>query len=79
MTRRGRRVGLPLPALLLAGIAISFFALPLVGLLWRAPWSSAWSYLTGDTALTALRLSLVTSLCADEFLSACIARPPVWH
>jgi molybdate transport system permease protein len=33
----------------LAAIAVAFFALPLVGLLWRAPWSSAWSYLTDDT------------------------------
>jgi hypothetical protein len=42
--------------LALAGIAIAFFALPLVGLLWRAPWSSAWGYLTDDDALTALYL-----------------------
>ena len=52
--RHGRRLAMPWPAVVLAGIAVAFFALPLVGLLWRAPWSSAWTYLTDDTALTAL-------------------------
>ena len=41
--RRGRRSALPAPVLALAIVAIAFFALPLIGLLWRAPWSSAWS------------------------------------
>ena len=62
--RRGRRVGLPAPVLLLAAIAVVFFALPLIGLLWRAPWSNAWQYLTQDDALTALRLSMICSLWA---------------
>ena len=38
---RSRRVGrerLPWPALVLACVAVAFFALPFVGLLWRAPW-----------------------------------------
>ena len=48
----------PAVVLVLAAIAVAFFALPLVGLLWRAPWSNAWEYLTTDEALTALRLSL---------------------
>ena len=45
MSRRssGRRLAMPLPALVLAGIAVAFFALPLVGLLWRAPWGNAWT------------------------------------
>ena len=64
---RRRRVGrerLPATALVLAGIAIVFFALPFVGLLWRAPWGDAWSILTSDSSLTALRLSLWCSLWA---------------
>ena len=64
---RHRRVGqerLPVPALILAVVAIAFFALPFVGLLWKAPWGDAWSILTSDSALTALRLSLWCSLWA---------------
>ena len=30
---------MPAAALLLAAVAVVFFALPLIGLLWRAPWS----------------------------------------
>ena len=48
--------------LALAVIAILFFALPLFGLLWRAPWSKALHYLDDHQSLTALRLSLQTSL-----------------
>ena len=58
------RERLPWPALVLASIAIAFFALPFVGLLWRAPWGDVWSILTSDSALTALRLSLWCSLWA---------------
>jgi molybdate transport system permease protein len=74
---RARRVALPFPALALAAVAIGFFALPLVGLLWRAPWSNAWTYLTDDTARTALRLSMVTSLCATA-LSVVFGVPLAW-
>ena len=62
-----RRVGrerLPLPALILAIVAIAFFALPFIGLLWKAPWGDAWSILTSHSSLTALRLSLYCSLWA---------------
>jgi molybdate transport system permease protein len=62
-----RRVGqerLPLPALVLAIVALAFFALPFIGLLWRAPWGDVWSILTSDDALTALRLSLWCALWA---------------
>ena len=62
--RRAGRPRLPLTALILAGVATAFFALPFLGLLWRAPWGDAWSILTSDSALTALRLSLWCSLWA---------------
>jgi molybdate transport system permease protein len=75
--RRGRRAGLPAPALVLAIVAVTFFALPLIGLLWRVPWSDAWSYLTTDEALTALRLSMVCSLWAT-FLSVLFGVPLAW-
>jgi molybdate transport system permease protein len=64
---RHRRVGqerLPVPALVLAIIAIAFFALPFVGLLSKAPWGDVWSILTSDSVVTALRLSLWCSLWA---------------
>jgi len=64
---RPRGVGrerLPAVVLVLAITAIAFFALPFVGLLWRAPWGDVWSILTSDSALTALRLSLWCSLWA---------------
>jgi molybdate transport system permease protein len=47
-----------------AVVAGLLFALPLLGLVWRAPWSSAGRELTGGAALDALRLSAVTSLAA---------------
>ena len=79
MTRRsrGRRLAIPLPALVLAGVAIAFFALPLIGLLWRVPWSDAWTYLTDDSSVTALRLSMVTSLSAMA-LSILFGVPLAW-
>ena len=47
--RLGRRSDrLPWPALLLAVIAISFFTLPLAGLIWRAPWPDAGRIPHGD-------------------------------
>jgi molybdate transport system permease protein len=63
--------------LALAIVAIAFFALPLIGLLWRAPWSSAWTYLTEDAALTALRLSMICSLWATG-LSILFGVPLAW-
>jgi molybdate transport system permease protein len=64
-------------ALALATIAVAFFTLPLVGLMWRAPWSNAWGYLTSDSATTALRLSLVCSSWATA-LSIVFGVPLAW-
>ncbi|HQY13798.1 MAG: molybdate ABC transporter permease subunit [Actinobacteria bacterium] len=75
--RRGGSPRPPAPVLALAALAILFFALPLVGLLWRAPWSNAWGYLTDDNALTALRLSLICSLWATA-LSVLFGVPLAW-
>ena len=77
--RNRRRTGdrLPLPALLLACIAIAFFALPFAGLLWRMPWSAVWDTLTADGVGTALRLSLICSLWATV-LSALFGVPLAW-
>ena len=75
--RRGARTTLPWPALVLAIIAVAFFAHPLLGLLWRAPWSNAWSYLTAHDSLVALRLSLWCSLWATV-LSLLFGVPLAW-
>jgi molybdate transport system permease protein len=42
----------------LAGVAVAFFALPFLGLLWRAPWGQAWDILTQPSVRTALWLSI---------------------
>ena len=74
--RRARRAPPPI-AFAVGGIAVLFFALPLIGLLERAPWSSIWSDLTADTTLHALRLSLVCSL-ATTALSLMFGIPLAW-
>jgi molybdate transport system permease protein len=63
--RRERSLTRP-PAIALVGAAlgVAFFAVPLLGLLWRAPWSSAWDVLTSPETRQALKLSIETSLAA---------------
>jgi len=61
----------------LAAIAVLFFALPLIGLLWRAPWSHAVDYISDDSSLTALKLSLICSLWATAF-SILFGVPLAW-
>ena len=75
--RRGKQVSLPVPVLIVAGVAGLFFALPLIGLLWRAPWTRAWGYLTEHDSLLALRLSLICSLWATV-LSIAFGVPLAW-
>jgi molybdate transport system permease protein len=60
-----------------AALAVLCFAVPLVGLLWRAPWSSAWSVLRSYDALEALRLSLVTSIAATA-VALVLGVPLAW-
>jgi molybdate transport system permease protein len=59
--RLRRTQGAPTAWLVAAGIAIVFFALPLVGLLLRVPWLAVPSILTRPAVLTALALSLVVA------------------
>ena len=75
--RRVRRSRIPWPVFALALIAIVFFALPLIGLLWRAPWGDVWQYLTDETTRTALRLSIVCALWATG-LSIRFGVPLAW-
>ncbi len=71
------RERLPWPALTLAVVAIAFFALPLLGLLWRAPWRQAWSVLSDPNTRRALRLSLLCSLWSTAF-SLVFGVPLAW-
>jgi molybdate transport system permease protein len=67
----------PLVALVIATIALAVVAVPLVGLVWRAPWSSVGDVL-GDSAIrTALRVSLVVSLGASVVALA-LGLPLAW-
>jgi molybdate transport system permease protein len=68
---------MPVPAVVLASIAIAFFALPFIGLLWRAPWRDAWSLLRSSDALDALWLSIECSLWSTA-LSILFGVPLAW-
>jgi molybdate transport system permease protein len=71
------RAGLPFPIAILAVAGIALVALPLVGLLIRAPWSEAARVLRSGFALTALRLSLEVSVAASA-LSLILGFPVAW-
>jgi len=58
-------------------IAVVLFALPLVGLLWRAPWSSLTDVVADPAVRTALRLSLVCSLSATA-VAVALGVPLAW-
>jgi molybdate transport system permease protein len=62
-------------ALAVAGVL--FVALPLVGMLVRAPWGSARSIITSPVAMDALKLSLVVSLSATA-LTLVLGFPLAW-
>jgi len=67
----------PLLVALAAACALAFFALPLVGIVQRADWSSIWSDLSSEQARSALRLSLLCSLAAAG-LSVVFGTPLAW-
>ena len=61
----------------LAAVGALLLALPVLGLVWRAPWSSVTDVLGDDAVRTALRLSLVASLSATA-LAAVVGLPLAW-
>jgi molybdate transport system permease protein len=69
--------GRPVAALALGAVAVAFLALPLVGLVWRAPWSALPRELNDPAVTTALRLSLVCSLGA-ALLAVILGVPLAW-
>ncbi len=58
-------------------LTVAFFAVPFIGLLWRAPLGDAWSILNSDSSRTALRLSLWCSLWATA-AAAVFGVPLAW-
>jgi len=72
-----RRDRLPAPVLALAVVAIAFFSLPFVGLLWRMPWSTLVDVLRQPGVRTALWLSIRCSLLATA-LSLVLGVPLAW-
>ncbi len=75
--RRRGQTPIPAPAVALAVVAIAFFALPFLGLLWRAPWGSALDILRQQSVRQALWLSLRTSLAATV-VSVLFGVPLAW-
>jgi molybdate transport system permease protein len=67
----------PRPIAVPAALAVALLALPLVGLLQRAPWSSIIERLTSPEILDAIRVSLVVSLSAAA-LCLVLGLPLAW-
>ena len=67
----------PRPILLPAAIAVALLALPVVGLLQRAPWSTIVERLTSPEILDAIRVSLVVSVGAT-MLCVLLGLPLAW-
>lgn len=67
----------PLLLILLGGLAVSLFALPLVGLLWRTQWTELSSLMTRTVVVDALRLSLISSIAATA-LAFVLGVPLAW-
>ena len=72
-----RREGAPPAAVVVASIGAALFVLPLVGLLWKAPWGGLVQALVAPEALAAMRLSLVCSLAATA-VSVVLGVPLAW-
>jgi molybdate transport system permease protein len=68
----------PPTTILVAGVlAASLFVLPLLGLLWRTPWSRLTDLYTSDIVLDAIGISVVTSL-ASAVVSVVLGVPLAW-
>jgi molybdate transport system permease protein len=67
----------PLLFVVLATVGAAFVTLPLLGLLFRVPWSSAWTTLRSPASTEALRVSLVVSVAATV-LAFVLGVPLAW-
>jgi molybdate transport system permease protein len=67
----------PAPIVVLAAIGVGLIALPLLGLAIRVPWGRIGDSVSEETALTALRLSIVVASAA-ALLSLALGFPLAW-
>ena len=74
--QRGRRKA-PIAIVVWAALAITFFSLPFIGILVRAPWSDLPDVVTDEAVRRALWLSLRTSLIAS-LLAGVLGVPLAW-
>jgi molybdate transport system permease protein len=72
-----RRERVPIAAAIVAAVGAALFILPLLGLLWTAPWADLGHALFEPAALMAMRLSLVCSLAATA-VSIVLGLPLAW-
>lgn len=77
MSRRRRPPRTPWVLLPFAVAAVAFIALPLVGLLQRAPWSDLGDLVTEPVVTDALRLSIVSAFAATG-ISVLVGVPLAW-
>ena len=75
MTHTGGHV--PVAVVVPAALGVAVFAVPLAGLLWRAPWAEVASQLGDAEVRQALTLSVTTSLAATA-VSAVLGLPLAW-
>lgn len=61
----------------LAGLGLALFALPLIGLLGRVPWTDLPALLTSEVVTDALRISLIASILAT-MVSLLLGVPIAW-
>jgi molybdate transport system permease protein len=76
-SRRRLRPSAPLPIVILASAGAAFFIIPLLGLLLRTPWTSAWQQLGSAEVQAALRLSLLASFSATA-IALILGVPLAW-
>ena len=77
MTRSRRTHRPPIGIVALAVVAVAFFTLPFLGLLWRAPWSDLVDVIGEESVRRALWLSIQTSVLAT-LVAVVIGVPLAW-
>ncbi len=77
VARRTPRDLPPWPVAVLAAVGVALFALPVVGLAARTPWTGLWAHLSSRFVVDAAVLSVVSSVAAAAFAAA-VGVPLAW-